>query len=42
MSLIYKNITGNAAVTLIDSYTDGDISQKLDSINLVIYMIQTL
>jgi len=34
MSLIYKNITGNAAVTLIDSYTDGDISQKLDSINL--------
>ena len=34
MSLIYKNITGNTAVTLIDSYTDGDISQKLDSINL--------
>ena len=34
MSLIYKNITGSTAVTLIDSYTDGDISQKLDSINL--------
>ena len=34
MSLIYKNITGSTAVTLIDSYTDGDVSQKLDSINL--------
>ena len=34
MSLIYKNITGNTAVTLIDSYTDGDISQKIDSINI--------
>jgi len=34
MSLIYKNITGSTAVTLIDSYTDGSISQKLDNISL--------
>ena len=34
MSLIYKNITGSDAVTLIDVNIAGKTSQKLDYINL--------
>tara|TARA_R100001377_G_scaffold78995_2_gene56972 strand:- start:275 stop:742 length:468 start_codon:yes stop_codon:yes gene_type:complete len=34
MSLIYKNITGSTEVILIDSYTDGNTSQKLDNVSL--------
>ena len=34
MSLIYKNIIGSTAVTLIDSYTDGNDSQEIASISL--------
>ena len=34
MSLIYKNITGSTEVILIDSYTNGSTSQKLDNVSL--------